>query len=500
MLLNMLRRQKQLLVGHNLFRVLRGLRRLRQLRNSLVLRLVLYQQTLSSIYQHLDILRLFRSHRDILFIDVCGGQQRLFPIYLFSLFLNYDLRILIPLCSIDHHMDMILCSLQIQSRMDGRILYSSHLLIRHKILLEGLFLKRLQPGEIRLVLGEHAGHQLDVGTILVSQVSVPGLSEVSAAPGPLLLSGRDMMVRHMKQAGLFLIVISAHEIIVGMLRHIGGGNRDILIAGNIYSLTVIMFIIYALGNGKTGHVTLAMVHNRVHIRRENGLSIIIDSHCRIRPPEESLGHGSPVVKLAADLYVSLSRVKGKRCDTLRSVHLIHIVHQQGFASVFIFLKLIIHRHIGGRSVVLGPVEFDSSRNPGPRQSYQRRLNHMIVVYKIIVIGLIIGSLNPSPQLRQNHRFDILIFQEYRLILLICLHSADFLSSWIRIDLSAAPLINSFFQEHGIFVRFSHLVGRNHNPLFPDFYFTHFHVSFLSKIYLFCFIISMRIPVFISFFC
>ena len=110
--------------------------------------------------------------------------------------------------------------LQIHGSLYGGILYCSHCLIGHEVLLEGLLLEGLEPGEVRLVVGKYSGHELYIGAILISQVAVPGLSEVSAAPGPLLLSGRDMMVCHMEYAGLHAIVIAAHEVEAGLLSHI----------------------------------------------------------------------------------------------------------------------------------------------------------------------------------------------------------------------------------------------------------------------------------------
>ena len=98
--------------------------------------------------------------------------------------------------------------------MDRGILHRSYLFIRHEILPEHFFLKRLQPGEIRLIIRIYTGHQLNVRAVLIRQVPVPGFAEVAASPCPLLFPRRDMMVRHMQDARLFSVVIASDEVIV----------------------------------------------------------------------------------------------------------------------------------------------------------------------------------------------------------------------------------------------------------------------------------------------
>src|SRR5262249_41627794 len=62
------------------------------------------------------------------------------------------------------------------------------------ILTEGLSLTRGKEREVGLIVGEDAGHEFDVGAVLVGEVPVPGVTELVVAPGPLLFAGRDVMV------------------------------------------------------------------------------------------------------------------------------------------------------------------------------------------------------------------------------------------------------------------------------------------------------------------
>src|SRR5580658_1192122 len=80
-------------------------------------------------------------------------------------------------------------------------------------------LARLKKTEIGLIVGVNAGHNFDVGRVLavgvgVSQIAVPGVTEIMVAPGPLLLSRRDMMVGDVDDAGLRPIIVAAKKILL----------------------------------------------------------------------------------------------------------------------------------------------------------------------------------------------------------------------------------------------------------------------------------------------
>ena len=69
--------------------------------------------------------------------------------------------------------------------------------IGHKVLNKRFFFIRLQKGKIRLIVCKYACHQLNIRTIRIRQISVPRFAKVTAAPCPLLFTGRNMMVGNM---------------------------------------------------------------------------------------------------------------------------------------------------------------------------------------------------------------------------------------------------------------------------------------------------------------
>ena len=244
-----------------------------------------------------------------------------------------------------------------------------------------------------------------------------------------------------------------------------------------------MLVINALCDRESGHIPFPVVHDKMDVRRKDRLCMVVYRDSRVRPPEECLGQRRPVVELAFDLNVRLVRIEGKRSDPLRPVHLIHVIDQKRLAAVLIFLDQMVHRHKRSRPVVLRPVKFDAARDPWAQQPNKRRLDHMVIVHKIISVRLVIGSLDPASELREDHHLDIVVFKKHRLVNLIRFLAADLFRRRIRIHLSAAALIYSLFQKHRILIRFPHFIGWDHYLFFPYSRFAHLFHPFSSHLFL-----------------
>src|SRR5690242_6208294 len=96
--------------------------------------------------------------------------------------------------------------LKTHRRIDSRVAHISNYFVRQKILLNLFFLEGLQPGEIGLIIGKNAAHQFGIGPIRVRQVSIPGFTEISAPPYPLLLAGDHVVIGDVQHAGLFAMI------------------------------------------------------------------------------------------------------------------------------------------------------------------------------------------------------------------------------------------------------------------------------------------------------
>ncbi|MNP13894.1 hypothetical protein D3C76_1061940 [compost metagenome] len=142
------------------------------------------------------------------------------------------------------------------------------------------------------------------------------------------------------------------------MRHVRRRYRDILVARNIHTGRIIHLVVGAGGNRERRDIALAMVKNGGHIRREYALVIVSTFHRRVGPPQEMARRRVRVKNLGADFNQRAVRIQRETGHHLQPAHRLHLPQPDGLRPVIVLLDLAVHRHIGGRTVVLRPVELD----------------------------------------------------------------------------------------------------------------------------------------------
>ncbi len=191
-------RQVQFFVRHNFFWFLCRFGRLRQLFDSGFLRCIFHQNFFSIryYYRNIGFSVIFQLHGFFKNVSRREGY-RLFQAYLF-LVIQRDFCSFILTGCVNTDTSFSLRQFQINGGVYCGIFYRTNSFIRHKILLKCLFFKGLQPCKIRLVIRIDTGHEFDIRSVLIRQIPVPCLAEITASPGPLFFTGRDMMVCNMQ--------------------------------------------------------------------------------------------------------------------------------------------------------------------------------------------------------------------------------------------------------------------------------------------------------------
>ena len=202
------------------------------------------------------------------------------------------------------------------------------------------------------------------------------------------------------------------------------------------------------------------------VRREYALVGFVDVDCGIGPPKKGLGDFRPVKHHSLDFEVSAARPQRETGHTFLMEHPLHLVGPDGHASVRILLDFEIDRKEGARTVMLGPVELDSTGNPGSGKAYERRLDDPVVIDEMALLDFVVSHLDPSPELGEDHHLDVFILQEDCKIFLVHLLPGDALDHGIGIDDSAGTLVHPLFEEDGILFRLAGLVGRDDHLFFP----------------------------------
>ena len=460
--------QVELLVGENLLRQLRGGRGIGNPVDLLRLRRVVEQLAAACVVHGEHERRLRHVDGDAVAEHVHRADRRHLIVNRPSVRGEHHARVLVDARRIDGELRRVRLALEVQHDLGAGVLDVARGLVGHKVLGEGLLLKRLEPGEVRLVVAEHAGHQLDVGAVLVGQIAVPGLAEVAAAPGPLLLAGGDVVIGDVQDARAHAVIVAADEVVIAVRAHVARGHGDVPVAGDVHARAVVVLVIDARGDGEGGDVALAVVIDGAHVRREDGLRIVVDGHSGVGPPQERLRQARAVVELSLDFDVGAVGIDGEGHLALGAVHLIDLGELDRAAAVLILRDAPVGRRVGRRAVMLRPVELDAAGDPRADQAHQRRLDDLVVVDEVIAVGLVVGALDAAAQLGQHHHADVVVLQPHRGIGLIDLLVEDLVDDRQRIHLAAGALIDALFQEHGVFVRLADAVGGQRDPLHPDF--------------------------------
>ncbi len=348
-----------------------------------------------------------------------------------------------------------------------RVLGHADSLVGHEVLDEALLLARPYPGEVGLVVGEDPRHQLDVGPVAVGEVPFPGLPELPRAPGPLLLPRRNVVVGDVQDARPLPVVVAADEVVLRAVGHVGGGHGYVPVAGDVDPGRVVDLVVGSGRDGKPGDVALAVVVDRVDVGREDRLVALVHRHGGVGPPEEALGKAGPVVDPGRDLDEGLSRLQGETGEDPEPRHAVDVPDPAGPGAVLLLLEGEIDRGVGVGPVVLGPVELDAARDPGSGEPDEGGLDRMVVVDEGIAVGLVVGALDPAPELGHDHQAQKLVLEEDDVPCPVDLFVHDLVDDGKGIDHPRTALIDPFFQEHGILVRLADRIGRYRHVLFPD---------------------------------
>ena len=114
-------------------------------------------------------------------------------------------------------------------------------------------------------------------------------------------------------------------------------------------------------------------------------------------------------------------------------HLLHLAAPYANRAIGVLFDAGVNGHEGGGTVVLRPVELDAATDPRTCQTYEGRLDDVVVVHKVALGYLVVGHLHTASQLRQYHHLDVLILNPNGLIVLIHLLVAYRLDDGIGID-------------------------------------------------------------------
>ena len=342
---------------------------------------------------------------------------------------------------------------------------------------EGLRLARHDIGEVRLVVREHARHQLDVAVVVVRQVGAPGATEVAVAPRPHLLADGVVVIRHGDRARVRFEVVAAEEVHVALPAHDHdrGGQLDVRKPRGIGALAVVErtgCMEHALHHGEGDHRAAVVVIAPLHIRREGGLVVLVDAHGQVVPPHERQGRVRAVAHDGLRLHHGGAGVDRDADRGAHPVEGLRLAHPAGLRAVRILLQGGLRGHEGGGPVVLRPVELHAAGDPRSRQTDHGWLDADVLVDELVAVALLRGAMDFSAQLRQQLHLDVLVLQGDHVVGLVDRRVAQPVRVRDGVDPAGRPLIRLFLQKERQFVRLRRHIRRQ-DPLFALHFNSHF---------------------------
>ena len=212
------------------------------------------------------------------------------------------------------------------------------------VLAESLGFVRLHPGEVRLIVRVHARHQLDVRPVGIRQIALPCFGGFRDPPCEHLLSGRDVVIRHVDYARVPAVIVAPEEVVPGLRDEVGGGHRDVLTPGDVHPVGVIHSVVNVSGDGKAGHGPLGVIRHAGHVRGEHDLVLVVDVYAHIHPPQERLREGRPIVELDFELDERLLGIETDADHPLRAIYRLVVAEPNGSAPVRALLDRMTDRH------------------------------------------------------------------------------------------------------------------------------------------------------------
>ena len=97
-------------------------------------------------------------------------------------------------------------------------------------------------------------------------------------------------------------------------------------------------------------------------------------------------------------------------------------------------------------MVKRPVEFDTARRPGPRDTYHARFNYFVSVNKVVVVGFVERAVNFAADSRKSYDFNVFILQNADVVNDVFLFVAYLIGIRDRIHFAASALISPFFEK------------------------------------------------------
>ena len=236
---------------------------------------------------------------------------------------------------------------------------------------------------------------------------------------------------------------------------------------------------------RIGRVGAAVVEMHVvNVRRKEDLVRGIDRHGGVLPPEEGTAHRGAVGHLDPRFKDRAVVGKVNADHAFHAVDRLVLAHPDGDTGLVLDDLKIAGEH-RGRSVVVGPVELDTARDPRAEHTDERGLDDVLTVEEVIPRGLVEGGKDLAADVGEHRQFDVVVFEDDGGVFFVVLLLGGRLDDdRVRIRIARKTLMHAVFGEHRQFFGRRFFIGRQYDGLDCHFGFSHDDPPFSVEKYFF----------------
>ena len=187
---------------------------------------------------------------------------------------------------------------------------------------------------------------------------------------------------------------------------------------------------------------------------------LVNGYCRVLPPKKIVLYGRAVGDRHSRLKIRAIGAQHYSHHTLGSVGGRMLREPYYNASVRVGLYIVIHGHYRRGSVVEGPVELYTARDPRAVGAYERRLDNVLTVEKIVARDLIVSLEHSAAEVGDDSKAYIFIFKPDDSPLLVkAMLAVRIRNHSVRIRISRRSLMIAGLGEHRHLLGLGDRIGR-----------------------------------------
>ena len=163
----------------------------------------------------------------------------------------------------------------------------------------------------------------------------------------------------------------------------------------------------------------------------------------------------------------LSGIERQADEPFHPVPAFRLAEPDRLAAVGILGQRVVDRHESRVAVVMERAPFHAAGDPRPEHADQRRLDDVLAVEEVVVVGLVDRRKQPPADLRQDRQLEEVVFENERGVFLVDLRVGQVILQGVGVDPLLGPLVRLVGIEHRVRIGRPDPVGGNHDLLFGD---------------------------------